>query len=74
MSIFSFFRKARPKKDKIYPRTYVVRVSLSHPKVIGHIQTVEIAIDAHSSSHARSQLRSELELKVGKVLRSYRNH
>lgn len=72
MSIFSFFRKVTPKKDKIYPRTYVVRVSLSHPKVIGHIQTIEIAIDAHSGSHARRQLKEELKLVVGRVDRSWR--
>lgn len=69
--LFNFFRGFKPKKTKIYPRTYEVRVSLSHPRIIGHIITVNIAIDAHSSSHAHRQLKNELELKVGKVVKSY---
>jgi hypothetical protein len=56
----------RETKDE-FPRTYMVKVWLEHPQLIGgSAQRFYIAIDAESHEHARRRLATELRIKVGK--------
>lgn len=70
MRLFNFFRRTKRQPEKLYPNRYVVRVSISHPLIAGKITSVLVTIDAHSGSHARKQLKEQLTLTVGKVVRS----
>lgn len=70
--LFDYLRGHRGEKRevKLYPNTYQVMVSLDHPRIIGHIITCEVRIDAHDKRHARMQLARELQVKIGKARRA----
>lgn len=55
-------------KKKLFPRKFVVQVSIDHPRIIPHVTTIDIIIDAHDRAHAIRQIQDECKLTVGRVL------
>lgn len=69
--ILNFLRGHRSEpKNKRFPLTYQVMVSVDHPRIIGHIVSFEVRIDAHNKQHARMQLARGLQIKIGRATRA----
>lgn len=56
------------KKAKVYPHSYMVNVLITHPRLTNSLVNTPVVIDAHSSEHARRQLRKELKVVVGRAV------
>lgn len=61
---FARFFRAK-EKLKVFPNKYQVWVSVDHPRVIGHVTSFPILIDANDKNHARRQLREQLTFFIG---------
>jgi hypothetical protein len=62
------FSKQETPKDKVFPRKFLVEVNIDHPRIIPHVITAQIVIDAHDRQHAIKQIHEDCKITVGRVL------
>ncbi len=61
------FSKQETPKDKVFPRRFLIEVNIDHPRIIPHVVTAQIIIDAHDRQHAIRQIAQDCKITVGRV-------